>query len=158
MPRDAADAIHGFLSRRGFVQVVAASAATALLPACSPEQRALGFRPGPQRRTTFITPNEEFYLVAVDPDFRPAVTPRDVARNWSLEVVGLDGTSRRLGYAELFERATRVVPYTFECIGNEVGGQLIGNARWHVLPLREVIAPSGGDRARSVRFEGLDDF
>lgn len=27
-----------------------------------------------------------------------------------------------------------------------------------MLPLREVLAPSGGDTSGSVRFEGLDDF
>lgn len=78
---DATRASHGFLSRRGFVQVAVASAATTLLPACSPEQRAVGFRPGARAGTTFITPNEEFYIVAVDPGFRPAVTPRDVNAN-----------------------------------------------------------------------------
>jgi DMSO/TMAO reductase YedYZ molybdopterin-dependent catalytic subunit len=75
-------------------------------------------------------------------------------------VLGADGRSRSFGYGELLARATRRVHYTFECIGNAVGGQLIGNAEWHVVPLKEILseAPGGPGDAGSVNFVGLDDF
>lgn len=149
----------GFLSRRGFIKVIAAGAATVALPNCSPEQDALGFRPERQRHTTFITPNEEFYLVAVDPSYRPPLNPATVQENWQLELVGLDGKVNQATYAELAERASRVIPYTFECIGNQVGGRLIGNANWHVVPLKEYLLRAGlSTEVKSVMFEGLDDF
>lgn len=149
----------GFLSRRGFIHVLATSAATTLLGSCSPEQQALGLRPERQRRTTFITPNEEFFLVAVDPDYRPPVNQETVQSNWSLELVGPDRNVHKTRYAELNERADRVIPYTFECIGNSIGGSLIGNANWHVLPLKSYLAQAGlSSEVKSVMFEGLDDF
>jgi len=149
----------GYLSRRGFIEVMAAGAVSTLLGSCSPEQQALGFRPERQRRTSFITPNEQFFLVAVDPDYRPPVDPNTVHDNWALELVGQDGRILRAGYAELNDRASRVIPYTFECIGNPVGGNLIGNANWHVLPLKTFLGWAGlSSETKSVMFEGLDDF
>lgn len=157
------DKVHGtqgFLSRRGFVQVVAAGALTTCLPACrSEEEQALGYRPGRKNRTTYITPNQDFYLVAVDPGFRPAVTPASVKQSWSLELAGLDNKKINISYAQLEEKANRVIPYTFECIGNEVGGTLIGNAEWKVLPLKGLLQQAGlSTEVKSVMFEGLDDF
>jgi DMSO/TMAO reductase YedYZ molybdopterin-dependent catalytic subunit len=153
------EGIQGFITRRGFIQVLAAGAAGAALGSCSPEQRALGFRPEARPHTTFITPNEEFFLVAVDPAYRPPLDPATVGGNWQLELVGLDGDIHRTRYAELEERAERVVPYTFECIGNPVGGRLIGNAEWHVLPLKAYLAQARlSTEVKSVMFEGLDDF
>ncbi len=156
---DSGEGCQGFLSRRGFIQVLAAGAASSLLNSCSPEQQALGFSPEHQRRTTFITSNEDFYLVAVDPSYRPPFTRNSVQQNWQLELIGLDEKTIHTGYAELNERAARIVPYTFECIGNPVGGNLIGNANWHVLPLKEYLAQAGhSSEVKSVMFEGLDDF
>ncbi len=156
---ESGEGIHGFLSRRGFIQVLAAGATLPLIGSCSPEQQALGFRPERQRRTTFITPNEEFFLVAVDPAYRPPLTLDTVRNSWQLELVGLNGTVQSVGYAELDELANRVIPYTFECIGNSVGGSLIGNAEWHVVPLKKYLAKAGlSAEVKSVMFEGLDDF
>lgn len=138
---------------------MAGAAGGLLLAACSPEQKSVGLRPDP-RKTTFITPNKEFYLVAVDPSYRPPVTPANVSANWSLILAGLGGETKQFGYDDLSGRATRRVPYTFECIGNLVGGQLISNARWAVFPLKQFLsaAPGGLSAARAVRFEALDGF
>lgn len=153
------DGSHGFLTRRGFIRVMAAVATVAAIPACSPEQQTLGFRPGAQRVTTYITPNDEFYLVAVDPSYRPPLDMRNVAEAWSLELIDLEGNKRSVSYPELEQEATRVIPYTFECIGNSVGGQLIGNAEWHVVPLKKVLQRAGlSTEVKAVMFEGLDDF
>lgn len=149
----------GFLSRRGFIQAVALVAGGVALSACSAEHKSVGHRPN-SRKTTFITSNKDFYLVAVDPSYRPPVTPANVNAHWSLEMVGLDGVGKRFGYGDLSARARRRVSHTFECIGNPVGGQLIGNAEWRVLPLKEFLATAtgGSAAARAVMFEGLDDF
>jgi DMSO/TMAO reductase YedYZ molybdopterin-dependent catalytic subunit len=150
---------HGFVSRRGFIRAVAGAASGLLLTACSPEQKSVGFRPN-ARKTSFITPNKDFYLVAVDPSYRPPVTPANANGHWSLTLTGLDGGAKHFGYDDLSARARQRVTYTFECIGNPVGGQLIGNARWAVFPLKQFLAaaPGGLGGARAVRFEALDDF
>ena len=151
---------HGFLSRRGFIQLCAAVSAAAVLPACD-EWWSVGYRPTASEKTTYITPNDEFYMVAVNPSFRPSVNPENADTQWSLPVHALDGTiSTKLGYNELVSEAFRVIPYTFECIGNPVGGELIGNAQWHVVPLKEIIkkVANGSNNVHTVLFEGLDDF
>lgn len=150
----------GFLSRRGFIKAIPAFGLAFGLPNWFLQWKALGFKPQPSRVTPFITPNKNFYLVAVNPSFRPAFSPQQVNAHWSLELVGLNGASRRFGYDELVKRATRKTAYTFECIGNRVGGGLIGNAQWHVIPLKELLqqAPGGIGGTQSVGFEGLDDF
>ena len=163
MPDLSSEGTEGFLTRRGFINVVAASGAAALSGCthlASYIPRARGFWPAPKAVTPFVTPNQDFYVVAIDPAYRPPVDPGNVSSRWSLEVVGLGGVSRRVGYGELDARARRTVFYTFECIGNPVGGQLIGNAAWRVVPLRELLAlvPGGLAGAHSVMIEAMDGF
>jgi DMSO/TMAO reductase YedYZ molybdopterin-dependent catalytic subunit len=164
MPTVDPEGTEGFLSRRGFVGVLAAAAAAPLVSSCAPVLSyippAIGHLPAPEVVTPFITPNEDFFLVAIDPAYRPPLTPTTVHSQWSLELVGLNGTSRQVGYDELSATARHTVHYTFECIGNPIGGQLIGNAAWRVLPLRDLLgeAPGGLDGTRSVMFEGMDGF
>jgi DMSO/TMAO reductase YedYZ molybdopterin-dependent catalytic subunit len=150
----------GYFSRRGFLQVASAVAAGWPFERWFEQWRALGMRPEPKRVTPYITPSKDFYLVAVDPSFRPALDAGTVASHWSLQLTGAAGKARAFLYPELLARATHTIDYTFECIGNEVGGQLIGNARWHVIPLRELLAqaPGGTAGTGSVLFTGLDDF
>ncbi len=151
------------ISRRGFIGVLSGAAAALGLggvsEACGgPIGR--GTSEGPDGRTRFITPNEDFYLVAVDPDFRPSVTRATVDSDWSLELAGLDGATRRLSYGQLTGGPTTEFLYTFECIGNDIGGDLIGNARWRGVPLRDVLAPVLPDRRSgyTVMFRALDGF
>jgi DMSO/TMAO reductase YedYZ molybdopterin-dependent catalytic subunit len=160
MPADYSEGAHGFISRRGFIRLCAVIAGAGLLPACE-EWWSVGFRPSASEKTPYITPNDDFYMVAVDTSFRPDVNPKTANAQWSLPVHGLDGTVvLRLGYNDLVNSASRVIPYTFECIGNPIGGQLIGNAQWHVVPLKEIInkAAKGSNNVHAVLFEGLDDF
>ncbi len=160
MPERNPEGVHGFLTRRGFVRLLGAGAAAVLLPACRDAARSVGLAPPARAHTPFITPDERFYLVAVDPSYRPPFGPREVTRRWSLGLRGLDGREARLGYDHLRERARRTVLHTFECIGNPVGGSLIGNARWRSVGLREILqrAPGGVAGARAVMFESLDGF
>ncbi len=150
----------GFAGRRGFLQVAAAIAVDFSLPRWLEEWRAVGKTPQAAAVTPFITPNKDFYLVAVDPSFRPRFDSGSVQSSWALELVGIGGQARSYRYDELLARATRKVHHTFECIGNAVGGQLIGNAEWHVIPLRQLLAEAHGGTgaAHSMMFTGLDDF
>jgi len=156
---------HGFLTRRGFIRVLGGSAAAAVLAGRAGQADAFGlsglFGSGskPRHVTAYVTPNQDFYLVAVDPSFRPQVTPKSVQGNWQLEMAGLSGDVHRFAWQDLMKRANRTVVKTFECIGNSVGGDLISNARWHVIPLKALLRElSGVHSARSVMFRSLDNF
>jgi DMSO/TMAO reductase YedYZ molybdopterin-dependent catalytic subunit len=160
MPQLHREAIPSSLNRRSFLQLAGVTALDLPFARWFEEWRALGHRPHSSALTPFITANKDFYLVAVNPSFRPSFDAKTVDSSWSLKLQGVNGQSRNLGYRELLDRATRKVFYTFECIGNSVGGQLIGNAQWHVIPLKELVskAPGATQDAHSVMFVGLDDF
>lgn len=155
---------HGFMTRRGFIKVASGSLAGALA-AGSGSAAAFSldglFGGGSKQRhvTTYFTPNKDFYLVAVNTSFRPGFTPQSVHGQWHLEMVGLSGKVQRYDWKTLMGRANRTVVKTFECIGNPVGGNLISNARWHVIPLKSLLQRLDGiGDAHSVMFRSLDDF
>ncbi len=86
-----------------------------------------------------VTPVGQFYQVSKN-FFDPTV---DI-RKWSLEVTGMVNKPLRLSLEELQKVATPVERYqTFECISNEVGGDLIGNAKWKGIPMKDVLSLAG---------------
>ena len=83
-----------------------------------------------------VTPNGQFYQISKN-FFDPTV---DVAK-WSLEVRGLVGKPLKLSLDEFKKAAEPVERYqTFECISNEVGGDLIGNAKWKGVRVKDILA------------------
>ncbi len=114
-------------------------------------------RPPMNRVTKYISTNKEFYSVAVDEGFRPAVNEND----WKLEVFGTEGRNFNLSYDELIKLESYRVYKTFICVGNEVGGPFINNAEWTVTPLAPILQQGIGNSATEnlrVIFYGLDDF
>lgn len=151
----------GFLLRRGFIRLMAGAAASlAAAPASALGLDDLFADTPPARHVTpYVTANEEFYVVALNPSFRPDFDLKTVRTKWSLELVGLDGVPQQVGYDSLTRGADRSVLHTFECIGNAVGGDQIGTARWRVIPLRRLLQGLPGfGNTRSVMFESLDTF
>lgn len=84
--------------------------------------------------STVITPNEEFYIVSKN-IFDPQVS----VEGWTLEVGGLVEQPMSLSYDDLRALPTVEEFVTLECISNEVGGDLIGNAEWKGVALREIL-------------------
>ncbi len=83
-----------------------------------------------------VTPNNQFYQISKN-FFDPTV---DTAR-WTLEVKGLVAKPLKLTLEELRKAGPAVERYqTFECISNEVGGDLIGNARWKAVRVKDILA------------------
>jgi DMSO/TMAO reductase YedYZ molybdopterin-dependent catalytic subunit len=81
-----------------------------------------------------ITPTEDFYLVSKNP-FDPEV---DLHR-WRLEIGGQVGNPFTLNYQE-FKSLPSVEQYaTLACIDNPVGGNLIGNASWRGVRLKDLL-------------------
>jgi DMSO/TMAO reductase YedYZ molybdopterin-dependent catalytic subunit len=81
-----------------------------------------------------VTANERFYKVDVN------VTPPAVdVDTWKLSVGGLVDNPLTLSYAEL--KAMQAVNQynTLECVSNEIGGDLISNALWKGVRLKDLL-------------------
>ncbi|WNV77649.1 molybdopterin-dependent oxidoreductase [Geodermatophilus sp. DSM 44513] len=88
--------------------------------------------------TPLFTPNEEFYRI--DTALRVPVVEPD---GWRLEVRGMVDEPFTLTYAELMELPHVEADITLVCVSNEVGGDLVGNARWQGVPLRTLLDRAG---------------
>jgi DMSO/TMAO reductase YedYZ molybdopterin-dependent catalytic subunit len=102
-----------------------------------------------------ITPIGEFYSVSKNFFSDPTVD----GPSWRLEIGGSVGRPYAIGYEDL--RALPAVEdvRTLMCISNEVGGNLIGNANWRGVRLRDLLeraAPAAG--AYKVIFTCADDY
>ncbi len=105
-----------------------------------------------------VTPVAAFYVqhYARVPDL-----PGDAADRWRLILEGLVKERRAFSLAELKERFPHVVEMrTLECIGNPVGGKLIGNAVWRGVRLRDVLEAVGGVAPEAVEMvmEAADGY
>ncbi|MDZ4351626.1 MAG: molybdopterin-dependent oxidoreductase [Arthrobacter sp.] len=85
-----------------------------------------------------VTPNRDFYRI--DTALRvPVVDPAQ----WALKVTGLVEREISLDFAALLAKPLIERHITIACVSNEVGGDLIGNARWLGWPVRELLALAG---------------
>jgi DMSO/TMAO reductase YedYZ molybdopterin-dependent catalytic subunit len=85
-----------------------------------------------------VTPNKDFYRI--DTALRvPVVDPGQ----WRLKVTGLVEREIELDFAALLAKPLVERHVTIACVSNEVGGDLIGNARWLGWPVRDLLALAG---------------
>lgn len=85
-----------------------------------------------------VTPNDRFYRIdtaLIVPEVDPA--------SWRLRVHGMVADEFELTWDELLELPLEESWTTLACVSNEVGGTLIGNAKWLGYPVRHLL-----DRAR----------
>ena len=107
-----------------------------------------------------VTPTADFYVVtknAIDPVVDPAT--------WSLTVDGLVTSPLSLSYAELKSRIQggslpAAGEYaTMECVSNEVGGDLLGTARWDGVRLGDLLQAAGLESmADWIEFSCVDGY
>ncbi len=89
-------------------------------------------------QTTFVTPNADFYRIdtaLVVPEVDPAT--------WTLRIHGQVQKEITLTYAELLKRPMIERYITLCCVSNEVGGNLVGNARFLGAPLKDLLEEAG---------------
>ncbi|KAF2412279.1 oxidoreductase, partial [Microbacterium sp. B35-04] len=82
-----------------------------------------------------VTPNDRFYRIDTAL-IVPEVDPAD----WRLRVHGMVANEFELTWDELLALPLEESWTTLACVSNEVGGTLIGNARWLGYPIRELLA------------------
>jgi DMSO/TMAO reductase YedYZ molybdopterin-dependent catalytic subunit len=85
-----------------------------------------------------LTPNEDFYRI--DTAF---TIPRVDASTHRISFTGMVDRPFELTFDELLELADTEVDVTLSCVSNQVGGDLIGTARWLGVPLAELLDRAG---------------
>ncbi|MEU0933140.1 molybdopterin-dependent oxidoreductase [Embleya sp. NPDC005971] len=88
--------------------------------------------------TPYLTSNADFYRI--DTAF---TVPQLRAEDWELRIHGLVDREIRLDYRQLLERVAIERDITLACVSNEVGEDLIGNARWLGTPLADLLREAG---------------
>ena len=88
--------------------------------------------------TPIVVSNERFYRI--DTAF---VVPTVDRSSWTLKVTGLVDREVTLTYDQLTALPIVEQYVTIACVSNEVGGDLVGNARWTGVALRDVLAMAG---------------
>ena len=103
-----------------------------------------------------VTPTGSFYRVSKNFPLDPSVD----AATWALEVTGLVVRPLKLSFRDLVAAAPAVEQYqTLECISNEVGGDLIGNARWKGVRVRDILTRAGvRPDARTIIWQSADGY
>jgi len=87
-----------------------------------------------------ITPNTDFYRIDT-----ALIVPRIDPEDWSLRIHGMVEREVVISWAELLTLPMTESHVTLACVSNQVGGDLIGNARWLGHPIRELLARAGVD-------------
>ncbi len=140
---------------RGAAAVVSEVRSKLVLPAPASPAPAIpaGAELGLDGIGPLVTPNKDFYRI--DTALRvPVVDPGQ----WTLKVTGLVEQELELDFAALLAKPLIERHVTIACVSNEVGGDLIGNARWLGWPVRELLAlavpKAGADMVLSRSSDG----
>ena len=102
----------------------------------------------------FLTPNDRFYRIDT-----ALVVPRVKVETWNLSVTGMVARPLTLTWEQLLARPMEEVDVTIACVSNEVGGRLVGTARWLGCRLDDLLAEAAPDpRADQVVGRSVDGF
>ncbi|MEI7055642.1 molybdopterin-dependent oxidoreductase [Nocardioides sp. CCNWLW239] len=104
--------------------------------------------------TRFTTRNRDFYRV--DTKLTVPIVDQD---SWTLTIDGDVERELTFSYDDLRERENVEHDITLTCVSNEVGGKLVGAARWTGVPLQELLEEAGvGDRADQILSTDVEGF
>jgi DMSO/TMAO reductase YedYZ molybdopterin-dependent catalytic subunit len=88
--------------------------------------------------TPLVVPNDDFYRIDT-----ALVTPSVDLASWRLRVHGMVDHEVTLTFDELVQLPLIERYVTIACVSNEVGGNLVGNAKWTGVNLTDVLAMAG---------------
>ena len=83
----------------------------------------------------FYTPNGDFYRIDT-----ALTVPQVSVNDWTLRITGMVDAPMEVTYDELLEREIVEADITLSCVSNEIGGDLLGNARWVGVRLDDLLA------------------
>ncbi|WP_433610888.1 molybdopterin-dependent oxidoreductase [Dactylosporangium sp. CA-139114] len=102
----------------------------------------------------FVTPNKDFYQIDT-----ALVVPQLTTRDWKLRIHGRVGKELTISWDELLKRPMIERYVTLACVSNEVGGGLIGNAKWQGVRIADLLAEArpqpGADQVVSRSIDGF---
>lgn len=102
----------------------------------------------------FTTRNRDFYRV--DTKLAVPIVDQD---SWSLTIDGDVDRELTFSYDDLRERENVEHDITLTCVSNEVGGKLVGAARWTGVPLRDLLEEAGvGKNADQILSTDVEGF
>ncbi|MCK2035393.1 molybdopterin-dependent oxidoreductase [Microbacterium sp. SSW1-49] len=85
-----------------------------------------------------FTPNKDFYRVDTALTV-PTIDPE----TWRLVIDGMVDQRVEMSFQDLLDMGLDEYAITLTCVSNEVGGELVGNAKWLGVPLRDVLKKAG---------------
>ena len=98
--------------------------------------------------TPIIIPNDHFYQIDT-----ALLTPIVDTATWQLRIHGMVDRETTLTWDELLQLPLFEQYVTIACVSNEIGGKLVGNAKWTGVRLREVL-DMAGVQARATQLVG----
>ncbi|NED53244.1 sulfite oxidase, partial [Micromonospora aurantiaca] len=116
----------------------AREAVTLPAPAAPAPQVPAGADLSLPRLAPYVTPNREFYRIDT-----ALVVPQVDPATWRLRIHGRVRNPIELSFDDLLARPMVERYVTLACVSNEVGGDLIGNARWLGVPIKELLDEAG---------------
>ncbi|CAH0254889.1 Sulfoxide reductase catalytic subunit YedY [Microbacterium oxydans] len=100
-----------------------------------------------------FTPNKDFYRVDTALTV-PSIDPE----TWRLVIDGMVDKRVEMSFQDILDMGLDEYAITLTCVSNEVGGELVGNAKWLGVPLRDVLkkagVKSGADMVLSKSVDG----
>jgi DMSO/TMAO reductase YedYZ molybdopterin-dependent catalytic subunit len=103
-------------------------------PAAAPAGAELSV-PGLAR---YVTDNRDFYRIDT-----ALVLPQVDPNTWRLRIGGRVRHPMEVSFAQLLARPMVERYVTLCCVSNEVGGSLVGNARWLGVPVKDLLDEAG---------------
>jgi DMSO/TMAO reductase YedYZ molybdopterin-dependent catalytic subunit len=104
--------------------------------------------------TPYVIANDDFYRI--DTALRVPVIDVD---GWQLEISGMVERPFTITFDELLALESVEEPVTLQCVSNEVGGRLVGNAVWQGVPLAALLERAGVQAgATQIVGRSVDDF
>ena len=102
-----------------------------------------------------VTPNNDFYRVAID-----IIDPSVDGSSWSLQVLGLVNNPKAYSIEDVQALPQTSQYTTFECVSNDVNGDLISNALWEGVKISDLLADVGGAQSGAfyVVFYSVDGY
>ncbi len=107
------------------------------LPGTQPDAPA-DVRVGVRGVSPWMTPVPAFYIIHTA-TVQPAIVPDE----WRLRIHGLVEREVEISYKDLLARPVVESWVTLNCVSNQIGGSLIGNAWWTGVALADLLAEAG---------------